>query len=82
MYEIEKGIPIPNSIHGGGQPPKYPFEQMEIGDSFFIPCHIKDKKTVQSNVASARKVAPKMKFTTKYVDEIPGQTGIRVWRIA
>lgn len=34
--KIEKGIPIPPPSNGG-RAPKYPFEGMEIGDSFTIP---------------------------------------------
>ena len=84
MYKIEKNISIPKSIHGGGAPNKYPFENMEIGDSFLIPCLKKDKQRIQSAVSASMKRVPRMKFTTKYV--VTGTdviiTGVRVWRIS
>lgn len=34
MIKIEKGIPLTNPVHPGGQR-KYPFGEMELGDSFY-----------------------------------------------
>ncbi len=40
MFGIMKGIPIPESQRGNkkgaGAPAKYPFETMEVGDTFFV----------------------------------------------
>ena len=36
MFKIEKNIPLPPRA-GDGAPPKYPFLEMEVGDSFVIP---------------------------------------------
>lgn len=35
IIEIEKGVPIPNSKKGAQR--VYPFDQMEVGDSFSFP---------------------------------------------
>lgn len=35
MIEIEKGIEMPDRPLG--KPPKYPWREMEVGDSFFVP---------------------------------------------
>uniref|UniRef100_A0A6M3IIX2 Uncharacterized protein n=1 Tax=viral metagenome TaxID=1070528 RepID=A0A6M3IIX2_9ZZZZ len=76
MYKIEKGIPIPHSQHPGGPPPKYPFDEMEIGDSFLIRCEDKDRKKTQASVlSSARRVALKQ-FITR-----GNSLGVRIWRI-
>jgi hypothetical protein len=36
-FEIEKGIPVPEYAGRGGRTNKYPWEDMEVGDSFFVP---------------------------------------------
>lgn len=43
-YEILKGIPVPASGYEARSKRKYPFGEMEIGDSVFIPDWPKDKK--------------------------------------
>lgn len=61
MFEIEASIPIPKIIK---EPKpkrqlKYPFDQMEIGDSFFVPfpkdCSDQKAETrrIRTNVSSA-----------------------------
>lgn len=37
-YKIDKGIPIPEIHHWrrAGRPHKYPWDQMEVGDSFLF----------------------------------------------
>ena len=74
--EIEKGVPLPKRSRGPGRPRsgKYPFQQMEVGDSFLI-----------SNVASnsvacisgrwAKRTG--FKFSQRKVEG-----GYRVWRVA
>lgn len=76
-FKIEKGIPVPARGRKEGTS-KYPFSNLEVGDSFFISC---------PNLARARqksatlayynnKLAPK-KFTLRAYDD-----GARIWRIA
>ena len=65
--KIEKGIPIPPRSHRA----KYPWETMEIGDSFFAP-----SANMASSVSLARKRYQR-EFTTR-----PEGTGTRVWREA
>lgn len=50
-FTIDKGIPIPESV-GRGRigATKYPFDAMEVGDSFFIA---EDHKKLASTVSSA-----------------------------
>jgi len=37
MYTIETNIPMPNPTHNGVMQYKYPFFQMNVGDSFAVP---------------------------------------------
>ena len=37
-YPIENGIPIPEEHpRGSGRKSRYPFRQLQVGDSFFVP---------------------------------------------
>ena len=64
--QIEHGIPIPT-----GSP--YPFDDMEIGDSFALP---KDQtNNVRMAVTRYKKDHPEWDYTTR-VDDI----NIRLWR--
>jgi hypothetical protein len=45
MYQIDKDILIPSIGHSRERPSTvYPFRQMEIGDSFFVPNKDEEKK--------------------------------------
>ena len=68
--EITKGVPAPR-----GRKSKYPFRDMDVGDSFFAP-----GSSVIGIHGCARRHRP-MRFTCRSVVE-NGIAGIRVWRIA
>lgn len=70
VIEINRGLPPPR-----GRRSKYPFREMEIGDSFFAP-----GSSVIGIHGCARRHRP-MKFTCRSLVE-NGIAGIRVWRIA
>lgn len=83
MYQIEKNIPIVNN--GAGRPRKYPFNEMGVGDSFFVPLNGQDnlKHLQKSLSASVRSygVKRKMCFITRIC--VHQETdGVRVWRIS
>ena len=44
-FQIERGIEMPKRARGR-QPTKFPMADMAVGDSFLIPCDIKDPKTL------------------------------------
>jgi hypothetical protein len=70
---VEKGIPIESKV-GRGAAARYPFAQMEVGDSFFVP----GKRSGQlSNHCSYQRLKTGRRFTIRKVDG-----GVRVWRIA
>lgn len=82
---VEKNIPIPPDIRNGGHGKrKYPFNVMEVGDSFLAP--IKEGKRA-SDVINALTAAahaftksqfgnPKFRIACRALPE-----GVRVWRI-
>ena len=68
---IEKGIEIPNQKWARiKRKPKYPFQEMEMGDSFFVKNDA--ARASAHNFAKENKVA----FTSRKVDG-----GYRIWRI-
>lgn len=71
-YQIEKNIQMPASVRAG-RTYKYPFTQMEVGDSFFVP--EKTAARFQSTASSASK-RHSMKFRCRNVDG-----GVRCWRV-
>ena len=36
MVDIDKNIPLPPKSNARPSEPAYPFDQMEVGDSFFV----------------------------------------------
>jgi len=70
-FKVEKGIPAPKVKKG--PPRKYPWLEMEVGDSFFVPgVNYNEFKTQPSNAGKRYG----LKYTTRSVDG-----GVRVWRV-
>ncbi len=80
QFKIEKDVPIPSLRRGPkAGTRKYPFAQMEIGDSLLIPGNGDQRQAVSiyNYIGVYRKRGElKAKFTARMVDG-----GIRVWRI-
>lgn len=86
--EIEKGIPVPPARPAGkgGRESKYPFESMDVGDSFLVPANIAPAdgdfsalRRLRLNLMTRCTKAGKRwgrRYTTRMVPE-----GVRVWRI-
>lgn len=57
-FEIENNVPVPEKARRSGPSGKYPFDALEVGQSFFIPA-TDDKpepwKSLQSTVAAAQR---------------------------
>ena len=70
VYKIEKNIPIPFSS-GQGRFPKYPFAQMQVGDSVLIPLNSRSAAYSWAKLHDRR-------FTCRP----EGTKSVRVWRIA
>lgn len=77
MIQIDKGVPIPPHVRGQGAP-KYPWREMEIGDSFFVSD--RHRRSISAAASSARQHRGHQ-FATRSVTE-NGVDGIRVWRVA
>ena len=73
-YKIEPSIPYPG--RPGRKASRYPWRDMEIGDSFFVS----DEETTQRRIGSAPAYFsirnPEYKFSVRKVEG-----GYRVWRI-
>ena len=69
MYEIEKNIEIPSNKHQ-----KYPWDDLEVGDSFLMPDGNLNQARSASNSWAMRH---NVEFAVRTVDG-----GVRVWRIA
>lgn len=67
---IEKGIPAP-AARG-----KYPFAQMEVGDSFFVP-----GKTSRNFPLGPYNARLGFGFRARTVT-VDGVTGVRIWRVS
>lgn len=70
-YEIEKGIPLPDKKPRG----TYPFRQMAIHDSVFIPG--KEPKQAPTMLRYVRKDG--MDFVYERAEK-NGESGLRFWR--
>jgi hypothetical protein len=70
-FEIERGVPTPDHARR-----KYPFADMEVGDSFFVPGATPVRLT---NAANSLKQCYgwKRSFSARKVDG-----GARIWRVA
>ena len=66
--KIEKGIPI-TPRKSAGRKSKYPWGEMEVGDSFFVP----GAKTAPIRPQKLHEAG--MKFTSRSVEG-----GFRIWR--
>lgn len=68
--KVEKGIPAPVLR----EVVKYPYEDMEVGDSFYVEGGTLNKLCYQNRKAG---IALGWKFTVRKVEG-----GVRVWRVA
>lgn len=83
MVTIDKNVPFP-SARDERRPMKYPFDQLEVGDSFVIPIHFTGDKKIDKNrsvsvsvsILKAKKQLG-FKFASRTVEG-----GKRVWRTA
>ncbi len=71
--QIEKDVPMP--MNGVGSPVKYPFKDMQVGDSVFAEGQ--DSVGYAASAARAWGRINGRKFSARTVDG-----GVRIWRIA
>jgi len=77
-YKVEKGIPVPPKKSGRPKKKvsKYPFAQMNVGDSFCAAA--KDRVKIASAAVTYRKTK---KRTAKFTTRVEGKLA-RIWRVA
>jgi hypothetical protein len=86
-FVIQSGIPMVNT-HRGRKPTEFPFDQMNVGDTFLIECDPTSKKEVESwrrKLLNAKKRFSENydgTFTTAVVNTEEHGAGLRVWRTA
>lgn len=79
-YVIEKGVPIPESL-SGGKTKKYPFLELEVGDSFLIEFNGQTPTALQNKIVNNFSNYSRY-HGTKYTSRIKrDEGGVRVWRI-
>lgn len=86
-FQIESGIAhVSNRGGRGRKPTAFPFADMDVGDSFLIPC-AKERKVVDS--WRRKLLVAKKRFNEQYDGETPWTfstssvaDGLRVWRTA
>lgn len=80
MLPVEKGVPIPAPV-GVGRPRLYPWDEMQVGDSFAIPLNGLSVGVVRARLvasaANAQRRIPGFRIITA-VDAV----AIRAWRVA
>jgi hypothetical protein len=76
--KVESGIPIPSG--SGGRPNRYPFPDMEVGESFFTQ-GIKAGIRARTAAAAYQRRHPPVTFRTA-IEVIDYKQGIRIWRTA
>ena len=74
MFKIDVGVPI-SKITSGRKPTKFPFTDMEVGDSVFVP----EAKPNSSYASAATRNYSPHKFIQRTVIE-DGVKGLRIWR--
>lgn len=72
-FKIEKGVALPATVRSGGKA-KYPWNDMEIGDSFFVQGA--KVETFYTLTATQNKKDASKRFIARKVED-----GVRVWRV-
>ena len=79
-YTIEKNVPL---CRPSSKSNKYPFDQMEVGDSFFVP-HAEAKSArmaaLTRNAGQYKKLPKHVTFQRHFVTRTV-EGGARIWRV-
>lgn len=83
MFAVEKDVPLTSRMHRGRMPStdlKFPWDEMEVGDSFFVPVGDADPLRLMNKITGSGNGAfgaGHIKARTVFESEL----GIRVWRV-
>jgi hypothetical protein len=76
LYKVESNVPLPKKAASPGAPTKYPFADMKVGQSFFVPEKDTSPKNVRASASLAQKRC-KARFSVRTM-----KNGVRVFRVA
>lgn len=84
IIKIEKNIPIKDKRGRRKGEFSYPFKDMNVGDSFFVPFNGKKMDSVRTSLHTTARLWALghnngRKFSTSIVEE---KDGVRIWRTA
>jgi len=77
-YKIDKNIPLPPPGKRGPKQSRYPFKEMEVGDSFIFDDY--DRVRMSSGSTAARIYGSNQDPVKKFATRKMGNK-IRIWRI-
>ena len=78
--QIEANIPVPAEyVDGRHTKRKYPFHDMQVGDSFFVPASVQRSKIVR-NAAEWHANRYGKRMIVRVETDPTGVDGCRVWR--
>jgi len=78
-FNIESDVPMVSNRRGR-KAVEFPFYEMDVGDSFLVPCDVSAKNEINNwrrKIAIAKKAFGQGTFSTATLGD-----GIRVWRTA
>jgi hypothetical protein len=76
--EVEKGMPIPEAWRNKKRVNGYPWEKLEVGDSFVMPKNGHKSWAFAFAAIQDAQIKHRIKLTTRLIDE----DNRRVWRTA
>lgn len=92
MFAIKNDIPVPAFTSIGRPSTIYPFADLMVGDSFFVPINTDKQETVKQILNRTRASAQRWKKVTEskavklrimpFADPDTGKEAVGVWRVA
>lgn len=82
-FEIDDDVPLPADT-GPSNGLSYPWQKLDVGQSFFIPEDGRKNRSKLTSMYSAHRRYPGRRFKALWLDRDPKRqiSGFRVWRVA
>lgn len=81
MFNIEKNVPIPFARPFGRRESRYPYESMEVGDSFLVPTQEDTPAAVLLRRMRQSALWASKRYNAKFQVRSVPEGGVRVWRV-
>ena len=78
---VEHGYEYKPTNRGRSRDWEYPYEQMDVGDSFHVPVSVTAQNILSSRISAHNKENPETRFSTAKAVNEDGEPVTRVWRI-